>query len=72
MSLPKGIQPLSLIVNKVKEELDIQETDELKLMCERLNKEKASFSAIHCISPSLHEGIGVIYNRKSGTHNNQF
>ena len=53
------------------EELDEEEADELKIMCKNL-EEKASFSVLHRISPSLHEAIGVIYNRRSGKHKDQF
>lgn len=61
------LTPLSLIINKIIEELDLEETEKLNMVCKGLQK-KASFSALHSISPSIHEAITVIYNRRSGSH----
>jgi hypothetical protein len=70
MELLRGLNPLTSIINCVMENLDEKENKELEKLCEILAK-KASFSALHSISPSLHEGVGVVYNRRSGKHNDR-
>ena len=68
MEILRKLNPLTQIINKVMEEFDPEEAEELKTLCDVLSVDQASFQAIHFISPSLHEGIGIVVNRRSGSH----
>jgi hypothetical protein len=67
-TLLRKLNPLTQIINKVLQEFDPEHAEELEELCDILKADQASFEALHSISPSLHEGIGMIINRRSGGH----
>jgi hypothetical protein len=50
------------------EVLDPCEAEEMKKLLRIKSEKSASFSVLHAISPSLHEGLAIIYHCRSGKH----
>jgi hypothetical protein len=63
-----GLLPVTEICNSFTKTADPKGAEEMSRLVQFLSQKKPGFAALHAISPSLHEGIAVIYNRRSGGH----